>query len=95
MLGLAGIPPFAGFFGKFFIFTEALQNGYFYTVLIAIINSIIGIYYYFKVILAMYGKPANETQIENPLTYQLVMWLCIGLSLILGILPGMLTDLFN
>lgn len=95
MLGLAGIPPFAGFFGKFFIFTEALQNGYFYTVLIAIINSIIGIYYYFKVILAMYGKPANETNIENPLTYQLVMWLCVGLSLVLGVLPGMLTDLFN
>lgn len=94
MLSLAGIPPFAGFFGKFYIFSEALQNGHFYLVLIGIISSMIGIYYYMKVVIAMYAKPANETKIEISLTNQLVMWLCLIVSLLIGIMPSMITSLF-
>lgn len=93
MIGMAGIPPFAGFFGKFYLFTKAFESGLFYIVLLAVINSMIGVYYYFKVIMAMYGKQPDETQIENPLSYQLVMWVCTALSLIWGIVPSLLTDL--
>jgi NADH-quinone oxidoreductase subunit N len=94
MLGLAGIPPFAGFFGKFYIFSEALQNGHFYLVLIGILSSMVGVYYYMKVVIAMYAKPANETKIEISLTNQLVMWLCLVLILITGIMPSLVTGLF-
>jgi NADH-quinone oxidoreductase subunit N len=94
MLGLAGIPPFAGFFGKFYIFSEALQNGHFYLVLIGILSSMIGIYYYMKVVIAMYAKPANETKIEISLTNQLVMWLCLVLVLLIGMMPSLVTGLF-
>jgi NADH-quinone oxidoreductase subunit N len=94
MLGLAGIPPFAGFFGKFYIFSEALQNGHFYLVLIGILSSMVGVYYYMKVVIAMYAKPANETKIEISLTNQLVMWLCLVLVLIVGIMPSLVTGLF-
>ncbi len=94
MLGLAGIPPFAGFFGKFYIFSEAIQNGHFYLVLVGILSSMIGIYYYMKVVIAMYAKPANETKIEISLTNQLVMWLCLVLVLLIGIMPSLVTGLF-
>lgn len=94
MLGLAGIPPMAGFLGKYFIFTEALQNGFFYTTLIAIITSIVGVYYYFKVILAMYGQPTNDIKVETSFNYNLVLWVCLALSLALGIYPGPVINLF-
>lgn len=53
MLSLAGIPPLAGFFGKYFLFTAAFER-YPWLIVLAVINSAISIYYYFKVIIAMY-----------------------------------------
>lgn len=53
LFSLAGIPPLAGFFGKFFLFTAAANQGYYILVLIALINTIISLYYYLLVIKAM------------------------------------------
>ncbi len=94
MLGLAGIPPFVGFLGKYYIFTESLHAGFFYTTLIAIISSIIGVYYYFKVIVAMYGKPGNDQKVTFSFTYALVLALTLALSLYLGIRPGAILNIF-
>lgn len=93
MLSLAGIPPFAGFFGKYFIFSEAIRNGYQDLALLGIVSSIIGVFYYMKVILAMYNKPANEFTINASFTYQLVIAICLVLSIALGIYPGIFTKL--
>ncbi|MCK9618802.1 MAG: NADH-quinone oxidoreductase subunit N [Lentimicrobiaceae bacterium] len=54
LFSLAGIPPVAGFFGKFFLFTAAAEQGLFILVLIAVINTIISLYYYLLVIKAMF-----------------------------------------
>ncbi len=94
MLGLAGIPPFAGFLGKYYIFTEALHSDFFKTTLVAIAASMIGVYYYFKVIIAMYGKPANEVKLENSINYQLVLWVCLALSLFFGLYPSPILNIF-
>jgi len=93
MLSLAGIPPFAGFFGKYFIFSEAMRNGYQNLVFLAIISSIIGVFYYMKVIVAMYSKPANEYEVKPTFSYQLVIIVCIVLSIFIGIFPGLFTKL--
>ena len=53
LFSLAGIPPLAGFFGKFFLFTAAAKQGYYILVLIALVNTIISLYYYLLVIKAM------------------------------------------
>jgi NADH-quinone oxidoreductase subunit N len=54
LFSLAGIPPVAGFFGKFFLFTSAASKGYYILVLIAVLNATISLYYYLRVIKAMF-----------------------------------------
>ena len=54
LFSLAGIPPLAGFFGKFFLFTAGAKQGYYILVLIALLNTIISLYYYLLVIKAMF-----------------------------------------
>jgi NADH-quinone oxidoreductase subunit N len=65
MLSLAGIPPLAGFFGKYYIFTSAIQSGYLYLVLIAVLGSLIAVYYYFRVIIVMYREPLQTGIMEE------------------------------
>ncbi len=61
LLSLAGIPPFPGFFGKYMVFALAIENGFTSLVILAIVTSLIGVYFYFRVIIAMFFKePANE-----------------------------------
>ena len=64
LFSLAGIPPIAGFFGKFFLFTAAAEQGYYWLVLIAVINATISLYYYLIVVKAMFINK-NDTPIRN------------------------------
>jgi NADH-quinone oxidoreductase subunit N len=64
MFSLAGIPPVAGFFGKFFLFTAAASMGYYMLVFIAVINATISLYYYLRVVKAMF---IDKT--ETPIPY--------------------------
>jgi len=82
LFSLAGIPPVAGFFGKFFLFTSAAHSGYFWLVFIAVINATISLYYYLLVIKAMF---INKS--ENPIAYFKNGWTTrVGLLLcVLGI----------
>ncbi len=93
MLSLAGIPPLAGFLGKYYIFSEAIRSGYIWLTIVAVLASIVGIYYYFKVILAMYTKDTVEPEVKSPMLYTVVMIVCVVLSLLLGVWPGPFTNL--
>ena len=63
LFSLAGIPPVAGFFGKFFLFTAAAEQGFYILVLIAVLNTIISLYYYLLIIKAMFiNKSDNPIQ---------------------------------
>lgn len=74
MFSLGGIPPFAGFFSKFFIFSAAAEQGFYVLVLIAVINTIISLYYYLLVVRAMFIEksdnpiPALKTDAYNRLS---------------------------
>ncbi len=93
MLSLAGIPPTAGFFAKYYIFSSAIQNGYIGLVLLAILGSLIGVFYYFRVIIAVF-KTEDETQeiAVNPL-FGILLALTSLAALVLGIAPGILAGL--
>jgi NADH-quinone oxidoreductase subunit N len=60
LFSLAGIPPVAGFFGKFFLFTAAAQQGFYWLVFIAVINATISLYYYLLVVKAMFINKNEE-----------------------------------
>lgn len=64
LFSLAGIPPFAGFFSKFFVFMAAFHSGYYLIVFIALVNTIISLYYYLLIVKAMFITP-NEDPIGN------------------------------
>jgi NADH-quinone oxidoreductase subunit N len=70
LFSLAGIPPVAGFFGKFFLFTAAAEKGFYFLVLIAVLNTIISLYYYLLVVKAMFinknGNPIAGFKSDLP-----------------------------
>ena len=91
MFSLAGIPPFAGFFSKFFIFTGAIQQGstaIYVLVLIALINTIISLYYYLLVVKAMFINTENECVIptfRSSCSERLGLWITVAGIILLGI----------
>ncbi len=95
LLSMAGIPIFSGFFAKFILFTQTIKSGYLIVVLAAVINSIISVGYYFKIILAMYTKEGSENKKAVPFTYIAVAVIAILLNIIIGIYPSWVTTLLN
>jgi NADH-quinone oxidoreductase subunit N len=75
LFSLAGIPPVAGFFGKFFLFTAAAQKGFYLLVLIAVLNTIISLFYYLLVVKAMFinksETPINTFKSDFPTRFAL------------------------
>ena len=85
------IPLTAGFIGKFYMFATALSQGHTWLVLIAVLSAVIGIWYYFKVIIAMYMKDADDAQVAISFgsSSKMVLWIATLASLVLGVLPGL------
>lgn len=83
LFSLAGIPPFAGFFSKFFVFMAAFKAGFHLLVFIALVNTVISLYYYLMIVKAMYIKPN-----DNPIaTFQSDGYTRVALFLsILGVI---------
>lgn len=96
LLSMAGIPILAGFFGKLFLFTEALKQGFYITVVTAVITSIISIYYYLKVIIVMftYKNADANTVYQKNAVYSAVAIAAIVINLIIGFCPSIIIDLF-
>jgi len=95
LLSMGGIPIFSGFFAKLFLFNQALHAGYVAIVIAAVINSIISVGYYFKLILAMYSKEPNEERTGKPFLIYAVAIISIGLNIALGLFPSLVLDLLN
>lgn len=91
MFSLAGIPPFAGFFSKFFIFSSAVSPGttaLYILTLIALINTIISLYYYLLVVKAMFIKNEEACVIpsfSSALSERVGMWICVAGIILVGI----------
>ena len=90
MFSLAGFPPTAGFIGKFYLFSSAMQSGYLWLVIIGVINSVISVYYYLRIVVAMYmHKPEEDAeQVQLMAGTRLVLLVSALGILILGVLPN-------
>lgn len=89
LLSLSGIPILGGFFGKVFLFGQMLELGYTTLVIIAVINSIISIGYYFKLILAMYTKDSTDEAVTISPVYTFVAVAATLINIAIGLFPDM------
>ena len=95
LLSMAGIPIFSGFFAKLVLFNQTIQAGHLVVVIAAVINSIISVGYYFKLVLAMYGKEADQEATKTPFVFYAVAVVSILLNIILGLFPSVVLDLLG
>jgi NADH-quinone oxidoreductase subunit N len=100
VLSLAGIPPFGGFFGKYFLFAAGMQEGLaahrFWLIGLvgfAVVMSIVGLFYYLIVVKQMYIEPAhNDKPVATPLAAKLALTLSCFMVLAMGVWPGPFLD---
>jgi NADH-quinone oxidoreductase subunit N len=95
MLSLAGIPLTGGFFGKFFLFASALERDMLWLVIIAVIMSAIGIYYYFRPVIAMFMKTTDQPKVPVDGFSAFTLILLTIITFVLGILPGLVSNLLG
>jgi len=95
MLSLGGIPPTAGFTGKFYVFRAALEAGYVWLVILAVLNSAVSMFYYLRVIGVMYrNEPARDLRAAGPsIACGLALLVSAAATLVLGIFPAGALDL--
>lgn len=91
LLSLAGIPMTAGFFAKYYMLKSSLEAGSgFVMVIVAVLFAAVSVYYYFKVIQAMYFKEGNPETIQITAGYKYILTAVSVLIIILGIMPNLL-----
>jgi len=94
MLSLGGIPPTAGFMGKFWLFGAAIESGYVWLAVIGVLNSAISLYYYIRVVVFMYLKreTSGSEPVSSPaLTFALAV--AVVATLLIGVYPGWLFEI--
>ncbi len=88
-LSLAGLPPFAGFIGKYYVFSAAISSGLITLAIAAVLNSAVAAYYYFKVVRIMYLVPAAEQEaIPQPAPLLTALLVMLAGTILMGILPA-------
>jgi NADH-quinone oxidoreductase subunit N len=85
LFSLAGIPPTAGFFGKFFLLTAGAVRADFWLVIIAALNMMVSLYYYLRVVRNMFSTEATHPALTVPVTVKLGLYLCVAGILITGV----------
>jgi NADH-quinone oxidoreductase subunit N len=88
MMSMAGIPPMAGFAAKYYIFAVAIYKGLIPLVLLAIVTSLISVYYYFRVIIQMFSKEAPVEPITIPWSIAIFNFIILTLMIVLGLFPS-------
>jgi len=97
LLSLAGFPPTGGFLAKFYVFSSAVRQGLESLVIIAVLASLVSVFYYLRIVIYMYMKEPKQDidiNLENPALF-LVMFLCLYLVLQLGLFPRNILALVN
>jgi NADH-quinone oxidoreductase subunit N len=96
MFSLAGLPPLAGFFAKYYVFVAAIKSGLTWLAILGIISSVISVYFYLRIVVLMYFKESDQ-QIVPTKSFSGFFGVAISVLLVilLGIIPGSLLDLIT
>jgi len=96
MFALAGLPPFAGFFGKYYVFISAVKANITWLAVIGVISSAISVYFYIRIIVLMYFKETQtEFSVQNSNTGLLAVFICFLVVILLVIVPGSIINLIS
>ena len=96
MFALAGLPPFAGFFGKYYIFIAAIKAKLTWLAILGVISSAISVYFYLRIIVLMYFKSSDEDmQIQDSRNAYIAILISVILVILLGVFPGSFLDLIT
>ena len=101
MFALAGFPPLAGFFGKYFVFAAAVDGGLVWLAVVGVLASVVSAYYYLRVLVALWMRDPDEAPeaaraapFAVPTPTAVVLVACAVGLLALGLVPGLVTDAF-
>ena len=95
LLSLAGLPPTAGFIGKFYLFSSAIKGGFIWLAIIGVLNSVVSVYYYLRVTIFMYMKKPEEEFDWLTITPPIVLSLSLAVIgvIVPGVVPGYILSL--
>jgi NADH-quinone oxidoreductase subunit N len=95
LLSMAGIPVTAGFFAKYYMFVTAFNSGFVWITLIGVVAALIGVYYYFRIIVAMYFKENDSTlpKVEVQPVVMITLLFVTFMTILMGLFPGWFIDL--
>jgi NADH-quinone oxidoreductase subunit N len=90
LLSLAGMPPFAGFVAKFYIFAAAVESGLIWLAFVGVINAIVGLYYYLTIlkVVYLYRSEDEDQRIVIPASHAVALISCLLAVLVIGVSSG-------
>ncbi len=87
LLSLAGIPPTAGFIGKYYLFTAAMKAGYTWLAILAVVMSAVSLFYYFRIAAAMFFTEGAPSKLRSSYALTAVIAICAAGTLVIGVAP--------
>ena len=87
LLSLAGIPPTAGFIGKYYLFTAAMKAGYAWLAVLAVLASAVSLFYYFRIAAAMFFSPGEGAKLQASYALTAAVAICAAGTLVVGLAP--------
>ncbi len=89
LLSLAGIPPLAGFIGKYYVFAAAIESNAILLAVAAAINSVVAVYYYFRVVRLMYLSSSDQPILGEPsFALSALLWILAAATIVFGVFPN-------
>jgi NADH-quinone oxidoreductase subunit N len=92
LLSLGGIPPTAGFLGKYYLFAAAVKAGFGWLAIVAVLMSAVSMFYYLRIVVAMYLREGREAELAASAPLKFVVAVCLVVTLFFGVMPSPLVD---
>jgi NADH-quinone oxidoreductase subunit N len=94
MFSLAGIPPFAGFFGKYYVFLAAVKANMTWLAILGVMTSLISVYYYLRLVVLMYFREGTaDLDHSAPMASMIALAAAAAVIVVLGLYPSLIVDL--